>query len=130
MSFSRAKSIVRLRRFAETILAAIVGGTLFGLPVITSENVPATGGSPTDGHAMILAKASDILLADDGDIMIDASREASLQMDSTPDSPATASTSLVSLWQHNMIGLRAERFATWARARASAVTYITGAAYV
>jgi membrane AbrB-like protein len=31
MSFSRAKSIVRLRRFAETMLAAIVGGTLLGL---------------------------------------------------------------------------------------------------
>ena len=31
MSFSRAKSIVRLRRFAETVLAAIVGGAVFGL---------------------------------------------------------------------------------------------------
>jgi hypothetical protein len=26
------------------------GGTLLGLPVVTSENVPATGGSPTDGY--------------------------------------------------------------------------------
>lgn len=31
MSFSRSKSIVRLRRFAETMLAAIVGGVAFGL---------------------------------------------------------------------------------------------------
>src|SRR5262245_47346263 len=31
MSFSRAKSIVLLRRFAETMLAAIVGGAIFGL---------------------------------------------------------------------------------------------------
>ena len=31
MSFSRAKSIVRLRRFAETLLAAIVGGAALGL---------------------------------------------------------------------------------------------------
>jgi hypothetical protein len=68
------------------------GGDLLGLPVITSENIPSTGGSPTDGDPIIVVSAPDILLADDGQVTIDASREASLQMDTAPDSPATAST--------------------------------------
>lgn len=109
------------------------GGTLFGLPVVLSENVPAyagTGSPPTGaGSRIILVKASEILLADDGQVMLDASREASLEMDSAPTSPPTASTVLVSLWQHNMVGIRAERFINWAKRRAGVVQYINGAAY-
>ncbi|WLB14813.1 phage major capsid protein (plasmid) [Bradyrhizobium elkanii] len=105
------------------------GGTLLGLPVITSENIPATGGSPTDGYPIILVSTPDILLADDGDITIDASREASLQMDTAPDSPATASTVMVSMFQQNMTAIRAERYLAWAKRRSSAVAYIQNARY-
>ena len=56
-----------------------------------------------------------ILYADDGGVTIDASREASLQMDSAPASPADATTVYVSLWQTNTVGLRAERFVNWKR---------------
>lgn len=86
------------------------GGTFFGLPVIVSENIPANPGSgspPTGtGDRIILAKASEILLADDGGVTLDVSREASLQMDSAPSDGAQE---LVSLWQNNLIALRAER---------------------
>lgn len=105
------------------------GGTFYGLPVIASENIPATGGSPTDGYPIILAKQQDILLADDGQVMIDASREASIQMETTPDSPATASTVLTSLWQHNMVGIRAERMVTWKKRRSESVGFIQNAKY-
>jgi hypothetical protein len=37
---------------------------------------------------------------------------------------------LVSLWQNNLVGLRAERMITWKRARTAAVRYISAAAYV
>jgi HK97 family phage major capsid protein len=107
----------------------ITGGSLMGVPVITSENLPATGGSPTDGYPIILAKQGDILLADDGQVMIDASREASIQMETAPDSPATASTVLTSLWQHNMVGVRAERMVTWKKRRSTAVGFIQNAKY-
>lgn len=107
----------------------ISGGTLMGVPVITSENLPATGGSPTDGYPIILAKQQDILIADDGQVAIDASREASIQMETTPDSPATASTVLTSLWQHNMVGIRAERMLTWKKRRSTAVGFIQNAKY-
>jgi HK97 family phage major capsid protein/HK97 family phage prohead protease len=105
------------------------GGTLIGYPVITSENIPATGGSPVDGFPIIFAKASEIMLADDGQVVIDASREASVQMDTAPDSPPTAATSLVSLWQMNMTGLRAERWINWLKRRTTAVVYIQNAKY-
>jgi hypothetical protein len=78
---------------------------------------------------MILVLANEILLADDGTVTIDASREASLQMDSAPDSPPSATTVLVSLWQNNMIGIKAERFINWQRRRAQAVAWIDGAKY-
>lgn len=105
------------------------GGTFEGFPVIASENLPGTGGSPTDGYPIILAKQSDILLADDGQVAIDASREASIQMETAPDSPATASTVLTSLWQHNMVGIRAERMVTWKKRRSESVGFISHAKY-
>jgi len=105
------------------------GGTLLGYPVVASENIPATGGSPADGYPLIFCVADEILLADDGQVTIDASREASLHMDSTPDSPPTASTNMLSLWQLNQIGLKAERFITWARRRSTAVAWIQNAKY-
>lgn len=108
---------------------SMTGGELLGIPVVTSENVPSTGGSPTDGFPIILASAPDILLADDGDVTIDASQEASLQMDTAPDSPATASTTFVSMFQQNMVAIRAERFINWAKRRSTAVAYISNAKY-
>lgn len=101
------------------------GGTLLGLPVYTSNSVP----SDTSGSLLVLVKQSEILLADDGGVTIDVSREASLQMNTAPDNPTTASTVMTSLWQQNLVGIRAERYVTWARRRPQAVVYITGANY-
>jgi len=105
------------------------GGSLLGIPVVASENVPSTTGSPTEGYPIILAKADDILLADDGQVTIDASREATLQMETAPDSPATASTVMQSLWQQNMVAIKAERFINWVKRRSTAVSYISNAVY-
>lgn len=105
------------------------GGTLVGLPVITSENIPGTGGSPADGGLILLVKASEIMIADDGQVTIDASNQASLQMESAPDSPATASTIMVSMFQQNMIAIRAERYINWVKRRSAAVQFIQNAKY-
>lgn len=105
------------------------GGTLLGYPVIASENVPSVGSSPADGTPIIFAVAPEIMLADDGQVVIDASNQASVNMDSAPDSPPTASTTLVSLWQMNMTGLRAERWINWLKRRSTAVAYISNANY-
>lgn len=99
------------------------GGTLFGLPVIVSEYVP----TDTAGSYVALVNASDIYQADEGGIMIDMSREASLEMDDAPsgasDSPPSPQ-SLVSLWQTNSVGFRAERTINWMRRRDSAVALL------
>jgi len=96
------------------------GGTIMGIPVVVSNNV---------GNRVILVHAPSILFADEGGVSIDVSREASIQMDSAPANPSDATTVLVSLWQRNLVGLRAERMITWIRARTAAVTYISAAAY-
>lgn len=75
---------------------------------------------------MALVNASDIYLGDEGGVDLSMSTEASLQMDNAPDNPTTASTVLVSLWQRNLVGFRAERAINWARRRTSAVAYLTG----
>lgn len=105
------------------------GGTFFGLPVVTSQNPGMTTASSPAGGRIVLVKASEVMLADDGQVVLDASREASLQMDSAPDDPTTAATVMVSLWQHNMVGLKAERWINWKRRRAGAVQFIDGVHY-
>lgn len=96
------------------------GGVFWGMPVVVSESV---------GNIVILANAQDIMLADDGQVTIDSSQEASLQMDNAPDSPATATTVMVSLWQNNLLGLRAERYINWIKARPASVQYLSGVAW-
>ena len=99
------------------------GGRFMGYPVITSEYVTQA----TDGHIVILANASDVYFADEGGIQIDVSREASLQMDDAPTNASGASptgTSVVSLWQTNAVGMRAERTLNWARRRSTGVNWI------
>jgi HK97 family phage major capsid protein len=97
----------------------INGGSYRGLNFITSN---------TAGQLVVAVQPSMILYADDGAVSIDASTEASLQMDSAPASPADATTVYVSLFQTNTVALRAERFANWKRIGAS-VKYLTAANY-
>jgi HK97 family phage major capsid protein/HK97 family phage prohead protease len=109
--------------------ASAQGGSIQGVPIVVSENIPSTTGSPTEGWPIILLSAREILLADDGQVTVDASREASLQMETAPDSPPTASTLYQSLWQTNSVGIRAERFINWVKRRSTAVSYISNAVY-
>jgi HK97 family phage major capsid protein/HK97 family phage prohead protease len=98
---------------------ALNGGNLYGFPVIVSGNMPLQTG--TDSYIVFLVQR-EVFLADDGATRIDSSGEASLQMDGAP---ATGAAQLVSLWQHNMVGLKAERFVTWKRRRDAGVQVIT-----
>ncbi|MDA8485154.1 phage major capsid protein [Pseudomonas resinovorans] len=99
------------------------GGTFMGVPVIVSDYVPRDSG----GGMVILANASDIWLADDGQVTIDVSQEASLQMLDNPtnNSASGTATSMVSMFQTNSTAFRAERYINWARRRLSGVAYLT-----
>lgn len=100
------------------------GGTLNGVPVIVSEYIP----TDSTGSIVIMANAGDIYMGDEGGVMVDMSREASLEMDDAPthNSDTPTGTSLVSLWQTNSVAMRAERFINWKLRRESAVAYLTG----
>jgi HK97 family phage major capsid protein len=118
-------------RTAQDVLAFPTlgtNGTLKGLPVITSTVVgqfDADGaGAGAAANFIALISAPNVLLADDGQVMLDSSSEASLAM--TDDG---AGTTMTSLWQKNMIGIRAERFIHWLARRANAVVIITGVTY-
>jgi len=93
------------------------GGMFYGYPVVTSNSVPE--------GTLIILKPSEILLADDGGVSIDTSREASIVM----ESDSTAAGEAISMFQGNMVALRAERYINWAPRRKEAVYYITGADY-
>lgn len=99
------------------------GGTLQGLPVIVSEYVAS--------DIVVLVNASDIYLGDEGGFAVDMSREASLEMaDSTSHNSTTPTgAQLVSLWQTNSVGFRAEREINWAKRRASAVAVLDEVAW-
>jgi HK97 family phage major capsid protein len=94
----------------------VLGSTpsLLGIPVLTTPNI---------GNDVVLVDQTQIMVADDGQTMIDTSTEASLQMDSAP---ATPPTPLVSLWQQNLLAIKAERFIYWMMRRDAAIVLITG----
>lgn len=98
------------------------GGSILGIPVVTSNTITAAVG-------IVAVHAPSVLLADEGGIEIDVSREASLQMDSAPTDPPDATAVFTSLWQMNLVGLRVERFISWGKARATAVDRIHTVAY-
>lgn len=92
----------------------MAGGTLMGFPVIVSSSVPS--------GTIVLVAASEILLADDGRVALDASNQATLDMDG-------GGTPNFSLWQRNCIGIRAERWVTWKKRRDESVAIIDTASY-
>jgi HK97 family phage major capsid protein/HK97 family phage prohead protease len=98
------------------------GGTFIGLPVIVSEYV-------TD--YVVLANAGDVWFADDGDVAVDMSTEASLEMADNPAGSSTTPTAaqLVSMFQTNSVAFRAERTINWTRRRDTGVAVLDNVAW-
>lgn len=92
------------------------GGMLYGYPVIVS--------SAVDSGTVVLFKPSEILISGGEAVALDASNQATLDMDG--GSPATAT---FSLWQNNCVGIRAEQFITWMKRRSGVVAIIDTASY-
>ena len=103
------------------------GGTLLGVPVIVSGNTPSGDASSPSEDLVILIDAAELLLAE-GDLVLDASRNAVVQLSDSADSPPSAATTLASLWQFNLLGVRVVRFINWKMRRSGAVAYLSGLA--
>jgi len=115
--------------FPQMDLSAAVP-RLHGIPVITSEHLTSVGSPST--QTIVLVKADEVYLADEGMVDVEASFEASVEMlDSSLQQDGTAGTgaSLVNLWQSGLIGLLANREVNWKLRRSTAVEYISPAAY-
>jgi HK97 family phage major capsid protein len=124
LALSMRKNPLGQREYPEL---SLTGGTFQGLPVIVTEYVP----TDSTGSLLILANASDIYLGDEGGFAVDMSDQASLEMADNPAHNSTTPTpaQLVSLWQTNSVGFRAEREINWAKRRAQAVAYVSGVDY-
>lgn len=103
------------------------GGFLEGFPVVTSQYL--SGFADSAGEYVFMINAADVYLGDMGGVTVDMSDQASLQFLDNPTNNATGSTtatSMISLWQTNCVGFRAERTINWAKRRSSAVAVLSG----
>jgi HK97 family phage major capsid protein len=104
-----------------------LGGSLWGVPILVSDSAPVDANSPAEDTVTLL-DSSEMLLADAG-IEIATFREGDVELNDSPDSPTTASTSLTSLWMHNLVAFRMTRFVAWKPRRSNMVAMLVGARY-
>jgi len=107
----------------------MAGGNLLGFPVITTTAMTSIG-SPVS-NIIVAVKASEVYLADDGVVTVDASDQASVEMVDSSSQTGIVGTgaSLVSFWQDGLVGLKATREITWKVRRTGAARYIYNSAY-
>lgn len=112
---------VAISRAANAPTLGLKGGTIYGIPVVTSGNV---------GDRLIALDAQGILYADDGNFELSVSEHATVQLESAPTDPPVAATVFVSLWAQNLVGFKGVRWINYRRAATSSAKYVSGAAYV
>lgn len=93
-----------------------MGGTIWTIPVVTS--VAA-------GDQITLLDGAEVLVAEE-DIQLSSSDQGSLQMNDAPTQDATGGTgsTMVSLWQSNLLALKIVRTIRWERRRDEAVAWM------
>lgn len=101
------------------------GGTLRNRPVVTGDNVPS--------GAIIVIKPSDVWRIGDSGVRTSISRDAMIEQSTAPtgatDTPVAASQFMTSMFQAESTAIKVVRTINYAKRRASAVSFITGANY-
>ena len=92
------------------------GGLISGIPAVVT-NACATG-------VVTLLDASRFA-GGSTPVVIEDFRHSSVQFDSAPDSPPTATSSVVNLWQQNQTGILAERWIAVSRLGSSSVASVS-----
>lgn len=105
------------------------GGTLLGLPLLASPDVPVAGSPGTT--TLTLLVGDQVRIADDGTAAIDVSRATSLQMNDAPTQNALTGggTSMVSLYQSGGVAIMATRWQNWRLARSDAAVVLENVAF-
>ncbi|MEM6413189.1 MAG: phage major capsid protein [Pseudomonadota bacterium] len=93
---------------------------------------PLTASNSVAGGNLIAISSQNILLADDGNVDVEFSDQASVQMDDAPTMSGRDGTgaAVVSLFQTEMVGMKVTREINFVKARPAAVQLITGATYL
>lgn len=123
----RLKKAIGLMRSSLGI-AEFPGDTLDGQPFIGSNHV--------GGGDLIAISTRDILLADDGNVDIEMSDQASLEMlDGSLEQDLTSGTGsptagMVSMFQTGGVAIKVSRFINWQKARSAAVQFVGDATYL
>lgn len=101
------------------------GGTIYGMEVITGENINA--------NHVIMLKPSDIYMIGMDALNISVSMDATVEMNDSPaadtDTPTAPTGKTVSLWQTNSVGFKVTQSVNFQRRRESAVAWISDADY-
>ena len=122
----------RLKK-AISLMRSSLGINEFPGAETTLDGQPFLGSNHVGGGDLVGISTRDILLADDGQVDISFSDQASLEMlDSSLQQDATAGTgaAMVSLWQNGLVGIKVERFINWVKARSAATQFIGDATYL
>lgn len=119
MSSDNAKAIALLDGGTLLQNFGVNGGSLAGM------RVAITDAASTN---LILVDANQ-LAADRGLLLPSQTNQATLQFSDLPDSPQTASSVVINLWQNNLQAVRLERFFAVERLRLGAVAVISNANY-
>jgi hypothetical protein len=100
------------------------GGTMFGVPILSSVGAVCSG-SPSE-RVVAFINAAGVIVADEGDIEITASAKTAVQMDNaTTQNAATATaTAVVSMFQAHAVAIRFIRRLNFIRSHDSAVSFM------
>jgi len=108
--------------------ALVQNGRIGEIPVLTSTlDVMSDGSSPDSGRIFLL-DAAQVLYADEG-LEVETAKHATVQLADVADSPEVATTVQISLWQRNLLGLKATRYVNFQARSAGAAGLITGCTY-
>ncbi len=97
------------------------GGSVLGIPLVGGR------GSPRDssGGQLVIADTAQVAVGL-GELRVDRSTQATLEMESEPTDPPTASTVLISLFQNDLTALRIEADVNWKVMQDDAVAVLAG----
>lgn len=96
------------------------GGDVLNTPCVVTDGLAAGTVALIDGSG---------LSGQIEGIQLSSARHANVQMDDAPDSPDTASTTTINLWQHNMRGVKADVYFAAQRLRDNAIATVSSVAW-
>lgn len=121
---------------AISLMRSSLGIAEFPGAMETLDGQPFLGSNHVGGGDVVAISAPDILLADDGEVDVEMSDQASLEMlDGSLEQDLTNGTGsptagMVSMFQTGAVAIKVSRFINWQKARSAAVQFVGDATYL